>query len=310
MNTSATQLPLSDGEAPVTDAITYGAVHLDVVDVDRSLHLWRDRVGLTELGRSADDVTLGAGGRTLVVLHGGAVRPQLRGHAGLYHVALHLPSESELARAIARLAEAGVPQAPTDHVFSKATYLSDPDGIGIELTLETPERVASFEIGPGVIALRDRDGRRRSPTEPLDVREVLSHLDGSELQQPLPDGTTVGHVHLHVPDLDRSRRFYRDVVGFADHMVMDEIGMADLSAGGRFPHRLALNVWHGSGATQPPPGTAGLRHFELVVRDRAALVGVRGRLEASGIAHDLDGDRVTTRDPAGNALRIGFAADR
>ena len=43
----------------------------------------------------------------------------------------------------------------------------------------------------------------------------------------------------------------------------DGIGFADLSLGGTFPHRIAVNVWQGIGAPQAPEGTAGMRYFEL-----------------------------------------------
>ena len=286
------------------DAITYGAVHLDVVDGARSLALWRDQLGLTLLPGADEGLRLGAAGRELVVLHPGAARPQLRGHAGLYHVAIHLPDEREFARVLARLARNRVPQAPTDHVFSKATYLSDPDGIGIELTVETPERFDGFEIGPSTIVIRDREGRSRAATEALDVAEALSHLqEGDDLDRPLPEGTTVGHVHLHVGDLEQARRFYRDLIGFEDHMFMPGIGMADLSAGGTFPHRLALNVWQGRGVSPPPAGTAGLQHIKLRVAG-AALAEIAARLAAAGVEHQYAGGLVTTHDPAGNAVRI------
>jgi catechol 2,3-dioxygenase len=286
------------------ETITYGAVHLDVVDAERSLAFWRDLLGLAELSRSDEDVQLGVDGRALVVLHPGATRGPLRGHAGLYHVAIHLPSAEEFARVLARLAAARVPQAPTDHVFSKASYLSDPDGIQLELTLETPERMSEIEIGPASLVIRDSDGRVRGMTEPLDVDEVLSHLSDGEFDRLLPSGTTIGHVHLHVSDLEAARRFYRDVIGFHEHTFVPGIGFADLGAGGRFPHRLAINVWQGEGAQQPPPGTAGLRHFELVVEDDEALALVAARLGAEDAEHDLLDGVLSTRDPAGNALRL------
>lgn len=310
MASASTSLNAANTPAAL-DRITYGAVHLDVVDGERSLRLWRDLLGLTLLPANGEALRLGTGtgaetpGRELIVLHPGAQRPQLRGHAGLYHVAVHLPSEEEFARVLARLARNRVPQAPTDHVFSKATYLRDPDGIGIELTVETPERFGSFEIGPSTVVIRDSDGRPRGATEPLDVAEALSHLQNDELDLPFPDGTTVGHVHLHVADLEQARRFYRDVVGFDDHMFMPGIGMADLSAGGAFPHRLALNVWQGHGVQQPLAGTAGLRHVELRVAGRDAAAAIRARLDAEGFGYDLAGDAIVVRDPAGNVLQIG-----
>ena len=286
------------------ETITYGAVHLDVMDAGRSLAFWRDLLGLAELSRSEEGVQLGVDGRALVVLHAGATRGPLRGHAGLYHVAIHLPDEEEFGRVLARLASARVPQAPTDHIFSKATYLSDPDGIQLELTLETPERMSELEVGPASLVIRDSDGRVRGMTEPLDVDEVLSHLRDGELDRPLPAGTKVGHVHLHVSDLEAAYRFYRDVVGFREHTFVPRIGFADLGAGGRFPHRLAVNVWQGEGAQQPPAGTAGLRLFELLVENDEALTAVGVRLDGAGAAYDLDAGALSTHDPSGNALRI------
>jgi catechol 2,3-dioxygenase len=281
------------------DDITYGAVHLDVVDVDRSLRFWRDLIGLGELPSQPGELRLGVDERALIVLHPEAVRPVGRGHAGLYHVAIHLPDAVEFARVVVRLAEARWPQSPTDHVFSQATYLNDPDGILLELTLETPERFGSFQLGPAGYELIDSDGRRRGGTEPLDLEQALAPLAGGDPQRPLPSGSYVGHVHLHVPDLDAAHGFYRDVIGFREHSFITPIGMADLSAGGRFPHRIAINNWHGPAARQPAPGTAGMRRFELALHDRERFA----RVSAVAAARDEDGS-LRMLDPAGNEIAI------
>jgi catechol 2,3-dioxygenase len=285
------------------ETVAHGAVHLDVTDLPRALVFWRDLLGLTDLGEADGVARLGAGGRELIVLHAGAVRGPQRGHSGLYHVALHLPDEREFARVLARLGAARYPQAPTDHIFSKASYLDDPDGIGLELTLETPDRVSEMSVRGSEFLIVDSDGRRRSPVEPLDTDEVFSHLGDGALDVPLPDATKVGHVHLHVSDLDGANAFYRDQIGFEEHTFL-LIGMADLHAGGRFPHRLALNVWQGVGAPQPPAGTAGLRHFTIVARDAAGLAAIRSRLEAAGVDLETDGDALFARDPAGNRFQL------
>jgi hypothetical protein len=74
-----------------TEFATFGPVHLDVVDLTRSLGFWRDLVGLQVLeDHSAETVGLGAGGDVLVVLHAGASGPARPGYAGLYHLAVHL----------------------------------------------------------------------------------------------------------------------------------------------------------------------------------------------------------------------------
>jgi catechol 2,3-dioxygenase len=80
--------------------------------------------------------------------------------------------------------------------------------------------------------------------------------------------------------------------------------MADLQTGGTFPHRLALNVWQGRDVPQPPPGTAGLRHFTLVARDADGLAAIRSRLGAAAVDLEADGDALFVRDPAGNRFEL------
>ena len=205
---------------------------------------------------------------------------------------------------LVRLARANVPQAPTDHIFSMATYLSDPDGIMLELALETPERYGSIEVGPRTITILDSEGRRRGATEPLDVAAAIAPLAGGEVEGPLPAGSYIGHVHLHVGDLQAAHHFYRDVIGFREHAYMGPIGMADLGAGGDFPHRIALNDWQGAGARQAPPGTAGMRRFDLILRD-GGLEQLAARAAAAGVPLvPAEGATASLEDPAGNSLSV------
>ncbi len=311
MSTHASAIEQSSQGSPASlrgERITYGAVHLDVVDLERSLAFWRELIGLGELPSPAGEAWLGVEDRALVVLHPAAVRPVARGHAGLYHLAIHLPNDTEFARVLVRLAEANVTQSPTDHIFSKATYLHDPDGIMLELTLETPERCRSIEVGASTVYLLDSDGRRRGPTEPLDFVAAVAPLQGGEVQLPLASGSYVGHVHLHVPDLQAAHRFYRDVIGFQEHAYMAAVGMADLSAGGAFPHRIALNDWNGAAALQAPAGTAGLRRYELTLHGRGQIDELAARTAAAGVALAAGTqDVVSLRDPAGNEITLAAA---
>jgi len=281
------------------DSVVYGAVHLDVTDRDRALQFWSGLVGLELLRSEPDAVHLGVEDRELLVLHPGAVAPTPRGHSGLYHLALHLPSEAEFARVLLRIAQAQYPQAPTDHIMHWATYLWDPDGIGLELTFETLDRFDRYGSDEGRPFVVDSRGARRRPTDQLDVQEVLSHLGDRDISRPLPAGTRVGHIHLHVGDLAEAASFYSGVVGFTPNMQEPLIGMADMTAGGSFPHRLALNIWQGQGAAQRPAGSAGLRHFELRLRSQSELDAALARAEAVGAGELI-------RDPAGNALTLGL----
>lgn len=293
----------SEIPAPLAgDTIAYGAIHLEITSLERSLTFWRDLIGLEEIARSEGAATLGTGGRALLVLHETASQPLARGHAGLYHLAIHLPDPVEFARIVVRLAQHRVPQSPTDHVFSKATYLYDPDGIMLELTLETPERFGSIEITPGSVVMYDNEGRRRSPTDALDVAAAVAPLAGGDPDGPLPAGTYLGHVHLHVPDLQRAYSFYRDVLGFEEHAYMAAIGMADLGAGGVFPHRIAANIWNGPQAQPAPEGTARMRAVELLVRDGGRLQGI-----ADHASTEIADGVLRLEDPAGNRFLVRVA---
>ncbi|PYE49499.1 VOC family protein [Deinococcus yavapaiensis] len=283
-----------------SDFATLGPVHLDVTNPEKSLKFWQDTVGLRLRSKSGSVLELGTERETLLVLHGGATSPVRRGHSGLYHVAIHLPNEIEFARVLARLIIRREPISPTDHVMSKAIYLNDPDGIGLELTLETPERQRSMSVTAAGIEIIDSEGRVRSGRDPLDVQALLAVLPDRDFNRPVPEGTKVGHVHLHVPNLDAALRFYRDDLGFEENLVMPQMGAADLHANGRFPHRLAINTWQGVGAPPPRPGTAGLRRFTIRYDSPARLDAALQRLpRAERVA-----DGFLVRDPVGHTLLL------
>lgn len=291
--------------AVAADTLAFGAVHLNVTDGKRALGFWHDVVGLCMLESSGDELRLGVDGRELVVLHPGAEEGLVPRRSGLYHLAIHLPDETELARVLWRLIVDGYPHTPTDHTMSKSTYLNDPDGLGLELVLETPERLGSWRDEAGELRLIDVEGRAHRIAEPLDVNEVLAHLPDRSFDQPLlPPGTRIGHLHLHVSELDPALSFYRDLIGFREHMYSPRLGFADLSAGGAFPHRLALNVWAGDGAPQPPGGSARLRRFTIVLPTEDALGEVLGRLREAGYELQPEEDGELVHDPSGNALRL------
>lgn len=238
---------------------TFGAVHLSVTDIQRSTDFWREIVGL-EVRRSGDIVELGTQEQTLVVLHAGATSKVKNGYSGIYHLAIHLPTESEFARVLARLITKRWPISPTDHIMHKAIYLEDPDGITIEIAFETPERFKSYSFENGRPQIIDSEGRVRRITEALDVEEVLSLLADSDINKPMPVGTKIGHMHLYVGNLQDSFDFYKSL-GFSENMFSADMQFADLSAGGIFRHRIAINTWQGINAPQAPEDTAGMKYF-------------------------------------------------
>ena len=282
-----------------------GAVELAVTDRDRALRFYRDYIGLSTLPSRDEAVRMGAGGRELVVLYPNADRPVVPRTSGLYHLAIVVPDRRELARVIGRLARLRWEQYPTDHVMTKANYLSDPDGNGIEIYTESPED-GTMGMVNGTFGAWDKDGRPRSGREPIDLEELFSHLrEDDRLDTPMPEGTKMGHVHLHVADVDVALRFYHDLVGFDVMGHMPGVGF--ISAGG-YHHHLGLNEWAGHGARPAPAGSAGLRRFTVELPTHRDLDDVINRLEHGQVRLTEEAGGYAAVDPSANRVLFTTAA--
>ena len=117
----------------------------------------------------------------------------------------------------------------------------------------------------------------------------------------------IGHVHLKVSDLERSLRFYRDVLGFEVTLRYGD-SAAFLSAGG-YHHHIGLNTWESLGGSPPPQRATGLFHTAILYPDRAALADALRRLQKAGIALDGASDHGVSealylRDPDQNGVEL------
>ncbi|MBN8824311.1 MULTISPECIES: VOC family protein [unclassified Spirosoma] len=280
------------------DFITFGAVHLNVTDISRSINFWRDVVGM-QVRSTGETTEIGTAQRTLVVLHPGSKTPYRKGFSGLYHAAIHLPTETDLAQLLVRLATKGWDVAPTDHIIAKSLYVDDPDGINLEFAVETPQRVVEFNATENGVQIVDNQGRFRKPIEPLDVQELLSHLTDKNPERAFPDGAIVGHMNLHVPHLQTAYDFYTRI-GFSRHVLIPRQGWGDLGAGGAVDHRIAVNVWAGMNAPKAPEGTAGLRYFTLKYDSQERL----SKALSNSTNSQKTPDGYFLEDPAGNKFLI------
>jgi catechol 2,3-dioxygenase len=270
------------------DALRLGQVDLTVSSLDRSVAYLQDAVGLQVHTRSDDGVAaLGAGAEDLVVLH---EHPQARPpgrHAGLFHYCLLFPTREELARAAVRLAATRTPvSGMSDHGTHEAIYLRDPDGLGIELAADRPrEAWPSYE-----------DMYSHGP-QPLDIDALLAVVEGEDVRPQAEEGLRMGHLHLHVGEIDRALDFYRDTIGF-DQMA--NLGTAAFVSAGGYHHHLGMNVWAGVGVPGAPPDAAGLRSWTIEVPGAAEL---RARFEAAGVpVEDAEGG-FSAADPWGTRMR-------
>ena len=129
----------------------------------------------------------------------------------------------------------------------------------------------------------------------------------SKPTQALDPKTTIGHIHLKVADLERSVKFYRDILGFE---VMTRIGnqAAFLSAGG-YHHHIGLNTWESANGNPPPQGSTGLYHFAILVSNRKELAKVFKRLmdknyPIEGASDHGVSEAIYLKDPDDNGIEI------
>ena len=127
-------------------------------------------------------------------------------------------------------------------------------------------------------------------------------------------GTTIGHVHLRVADLDRAVAVYEHVLGFH---VQARIGdraafLGAPIAGGDgtvYHHHISLNTWGSKGGTPPSRGLTGLYHAAILYPSRAHLADTMRRLIDAAVPltgatdHGIS-EAVYLDDPDGNGLEL------
>jgi catechol 2,3-dioxygenase len=157
------------GPLPANSQVRIGHIHLKVADLEHSLAFYRDVLGFAVTQRyGSQAVFLSAGGYHhhigLNTWESAGGPPPPRGATGLYHVAILYPTRSELADALRRVVQAGLPiEGASDHGVSEAIYLRDPDGNGVELYRDRPA-----DQWP-----RDANGGLSMGTQPLDLNALL-----------------------------------------------------------------------------------------------------------------------------------------
>lgn len=123
-----------------------------------------------------------------------------------------------------------------------------------------------------------------------------------------PADIRIGHVHLHVSDLNRSVAFYRDVMGFDLNFQVEEA--AFLSAGG-YHHHIGLNTWGTAGMEPDGLRRPGLYHFALNYPTRQDLArAVKRIVEAGpfirGASDHTSHLAVYLSDPDGNGIELAW----
>ncbi len=274
-----------------TSSLRIGKVVLTVHDLDRVGRFYREVVGLRDLGQDGDILRLGSGSTVLLELRRDAqARVRSLREAGLFHTAFLLPSRTDLGRWLRHAAQQRVPiEGAADHGVSEAIYLSDPEGNGIEIYSDRPP--STWAWAGETIAMR---------TDPLDT-DALMRDAGPTAWDGVPEGSTVGHVHLQVGAIAPAEAFYVGVLGVP---VMARYPGASFFGADRYHHHFGANIWNSRNTGQRTEPATGLADVGIDVANIATLDAIARRATAAGGVVARRGSSLALRDPWGISLTL------
>ncbi|HEX2628192.1 MAG TPA: VOC family protein [Chitinophagaceae bacterium] len=127
------------------------------------------------------------------------------------------------------------------------------------------------------------------------------------MEYKVPAGARIGHVHLKVADLERSLKFYRDLLGFELQQYYGD-SAAFISAGG-YHHHIGLNTWYSKNGKPAPRNTAGLFHTAILYPTRKDLAIILKRLitanyPLTGASDHGVSEALYLDDPDGNGVEL------
>ena len=262
-----------------------GRVRLAVSQLARSARFYSEVIGLAVMEREGNLIKLGAHDSKLVLLEleelPGVHPIGRRTRLGLYHTAFLLPSRPALSSFLQHLRQDGIEFGAGDHLYSEAIYLVDPDGLSVEVYADRPRSEWIVENEELV-----------SAAEP--VRFETFPLVAVDSWRGAPAGTTLGHVHFYVGDLEQAKKFYHTGLGL-DITTWRYPGALFTSAGG-YHHHVGLNVWV---ANSPLASTEDSRllFWEILLPDSGEVQRAAKSLVRAGYRPLQQSNGLLFRDP-------------
>lgn len=248
-----------------------GYVALNVRNLELQSLFYQQVMGLQILTESQNQIDLGVG-QTILVR---PIQTSQDGDAGqsygLYHLAIVLPSREDLGTIFRHFIDNKVPlQGASDHGYSKAIYLADTEGNGIEIYSDLPQD--SWDVRP--------DGRIVGITEPMDAEEIYALGKKADAVYQMPLGSRMGHIHLSVRESSASSRFYQEVLAVEDKF---SVPSAAWLASGDYHHHLAVNEWGGKNLKTRQEGMPGLAYYTVIYSNPEAFEATLNRAIAANL---------------------------
>ena len=266
-----------------------GHVKIKVENLERSLTFYQDILGFDILEKTNSTAILTTDGKTSILSleQPENVIPKQGRTTGLYHFAILLPERSDLANIVVHFVEKGIRFAASDHLVSEALYLDDPDGNGIEIYSDRDPSVWKWDSNEVAMT-----------TIRLDIQNLLTSIKPGEKWEGMPQGTVMGHIHLHVAELEKTEEFY--IKGLGLGVVNRFAGQALFMSDEKYHHHVAINVWNGVGAPKPAENSVGLESFTLIFADEQKRQETINNLQEIAAPVIEEKNQWITQDPSGN----------
>jgi catechol 2,3-dioxygenase len=268
-------------------------VTISVRDLNRSLDYYRSDLGFSLLKRSVDSADLGTpSGIRLITLLERKDAIAIKRQLGLYHFAILLPSRKDLGAFLRHLIVRQTPVGGSaDHGVSEAFYLEDPDHNGIEVYADKDSSLWQDEFGQTTMT-----------TQALDYSSLYYEVETDDAYRGIPDGTILGHLHLYVGNLERTKRFYVEGIGLK--VTVDTYPGALFLSDNGYHHHLGVNTWLGKNAMPRRKDSIGLESASFGFGTCEALMDALARLKSLSAPIREENGAYVTADPDGNALRL------
>jgi catechol 2,3-dioxygenase len=264
-------MTLSNGSFIISPLSKIDHVHLRVSNLKESVHFYQSILGFEVLGKKPRDKTAFL---TSTTDNGEKIRPspllaltevdnnsrisssnKLKKEAGLYHFAILLPERRFLAMFLRHMTnnlDSKYHESMADHGVSESIYIHDPDFNGIEIYRDRSSSEWKWNKNKIYIV-----------TDALKIEDLLNENQQANWSG-LPSNTSIGHVHLHISNLVKAKRFYQNTIGL--YHTASYPGAYFFAADG-YHHHVATNTWLGTNILPADynHNKPGLDHYAIIL---------------------------------------------
>lgn len=276
-----------------SDNIYVSELLLKVEDINRGKKFYQSIIGFKILEDRGKEVVLTANGKDPIItlLEPEDVKPKEHRRTGIYHIAILLPNKLQLGLFLENIRKKSYPIiGGSNHGVSNAVYLQDPDDNGIEIYAD---------IEPSEWNRNDKEVEM--VTLPLDYDELIEDT-GDKQWEGAPSDTIIGHIHLHVRDIEESDKFYIQGLG------MDLTSRAGRSASfyswDGYHHHIAGNIWNGRGAMPLDENSVGMKYYTLRFPNIELLEKTYNRLKELNYRTFEENGDLFVLDPSSNLIKL------